>query len=193
MRPIRSNLYVRFINSHLPSLFTLPDRSPKLRSHRVKAISFPKWVSDAFPSEVCLCSVWTENDVITGNHSSRMRTTHLPTVHVLVAATSWIPTQQVPYLEEGWVLTPGYSLLLVPTTQKGTLDQGPSSSCEQTDANENITFSQLRWRAIIYNIAFAFAQCEHTLAISTEDSYLSPCSSLLTSLRAWGVSPSLTS
>ena len=130
-----------------------------------------------------------------------MRTTLLPTVHVLVAATMWVPTQQVPCLEGVSVeySSTRYSLYPGIHHPEETWDQESSPPCEQTDANENITFSKLRWWAVIYIILLKMISLSrsldvnNTLANSTEDSYLSPCSSLLTSWRAWGAFPSLTS
>ena len=39
---------------------------------------------------------------------------------------------------------------------------GWSIICEQTDTNENITFSQILWRAVIKLFGFAFVRCERT-------------------------------
>ena len=79
----------------------------------------------------------------TRNHSSRMRTARLPTVPILVAATR---------CRYRWKDRYTYSLQGYLSPQKGpdtrdTFAPRPHPR-GQTDACENITFPQLRWRAV---------------------------------------------
>ena len=59
----------------------------------------------------------------------------------------WVGTHAQPTLcYTTWTYPP----LDIPISAEGTWDQAyPLTPCAQTHASENITFSQLRWRAVI--------------------------------------------